>query len=447
MSRIIIGLMVCSVLVAPSASAKTITISIGYQSMCTDTYPAGTVIKGLDLLQKYLPHTGKYADVKYDIIWRDYSSGEPITNMMMARKLDFGTMGDYPLVVNGAKFQQTPSERSYLITMTGYNLDGAGNGIVVPIKSNITNVSQLENKDISTPIGSSAWGMLYEMAENEHIPISSLHIVNQSPMEGISAITANKIAAHADFCPMSEYMEYKNIGKMIYSGASTHVPYLHGAVVTASFAKKYPEIVVAYVKAVIEADLWISKNPYLASKMMAKWTMIPKEVLYLYFSHGGYLTLNPAITPKWVNTLKYDHSILAKYANVPPLDFQQWVQPQYLETAYKELGLDYSKAQGAPHNPQSNINMPPEIWLQGSGIHKYQSVKSMLISAKKADAQHITVNATYVYDAKTGLKLFGNYAFYTVIRNKIYAFMTLDGAKDAAKGAPVYTYNQILGKV
>ena len=85
MSRIIISLMVCSALVAPSALAKTITISIGYQSMCTDTYPAGTVIKGLDLLQKYLPHTGKYADVKYDIIWRDYSSGAPITNMMMAR--------------------------------------------------------------------------------------------------------------------------------------------------------------------------------------------------------------------------------------------------------------------------------------------------------------------------------------------------------------------------
>jgi len=161
MKRLPVFTFACFVAVSPIVYAKTINISIGYQSMCTDTYPAGTVIKGLHLLQKYLPHSGKYANVKYNIIWRDYSSGAPITNMMIANKLDFGTMGDYPLVVNGAKFQQTKNERSYLITMTGYNLDGAGNGIVVPIKSKITNVGELEGKVISTPIGSSSWGMLY----------------------------------------------------------------------------------------------------------------------------------------------------------------------------------------------------------------------------------------------------------------------------------------------
>jgi len=447
MFRFTKGLALCGLCLAQTVYAKTITISIGYQSMCTDTYPAGSAIKGLHLLEKYLPHTGPYKGVKYHIIWRDYSSGAPITNMMMANKLDFGTMGDYPLVVNGAKFQQTPSKRSYLITMTGYNLDGAGNAIDVPVNSPITNVMQLKGKDISTPVGSASWGMLYKMAADNHIPISELHIVNQSPMAGIAAITAHKIAAHADFCPISEYMEYKHVGRIIYSGASTNVPYLHGAVVTSSFAKKYPEIVVAYVKSVIAADRWIAQNPYKASTLMSKWTMIPKEVLYLYFSHGGYLTLNPAITAKWVHTLNYDHSILARYAQIPPLNLKEWVRPQYLKTAYKEMGLNYQKAQGAPYNPKSNIHLDPEIWLKGSGIHKYSSLKGMLLSAKEAVAHKKPINALYVYDATTGLKLFGNYAFFTMKGNKIDAFMTVGAAKKASPHAPVYTYKEILSHV
>lgn len=437
----------CLIIAAPPAIARTIRISIGYQKMCTDTYPAGSVIKGLNLLQKYLPHTGKYAGVKYNIIWRNYSSGAPITNMMMAGKLDFGTMGDYPLIVNGAKFQQTPSERSYLITMTGYNLDGAGNGIVVPVSSPITNVKQLEGKTISTPIGSSSWGMLYEMEDNEHIPVHSIHVVNQSPMAGIAAITADKIAAHADFCPISEYMEYKKVGRMIYNGASTHVPYLHGAVVTASFAKKYPSIVVAYDKAVIAADEWISQDPYKASKMMAKWTMIPKEVLYLYFSHGGYLTLDPAITKEWINTLKYDHTILVKHANIPALNFEQWVQPKYQKIAYQELGLNYDDAKKSSYNPVENIKLPPEVWVKHRGIKKYANVKAMLIAIKNDFINKTKVNASYVYDHKTGLKLFGSYAYYVMSGSNIYAYMTPGEAKSIVKNGTIYTYDQILQKI
>lgn len=433
-----------SLLAAEPSLAKTITISIGYQKMCTDTYPAGTIIKGLGLLQKNLPHSGKYAGVKYNIIWRNYSSGGPMTNMMIAGKLDFGTMGDYPLVVNGAKFQQLAKDKSYLITMTGYNLDGAGNGIVVPIKSKIDSIKQLEGKEISVPVGSAAWGMLYVMAQEKHIPISSFQIVNQSPMAGIAAITADKISAHADFCPISEYMEYKGVGRMIYNGSQTHIPYLHGAVVTESFAKKYPAIVVAYDKSVIEACQWIIKNPYKASKMMSKWTMIPKEVLYLYYSHGGYLTMNPAITKKWIETLKFDHSILAKHANIPPLNFKDWVRPEYQELAYKELGLNLNKAKTEAYNPKENIKLPPEIWVQGEGIKKFKSIRSMFSKLKYDIENHKTVNATYVYDHVTGLKLFGKYAYYVDNGNKYRAYMTSQQAQKQNPGKKVLTYNEML---
>ena len=123
----------CAMLATASVHAEDIRIAIGHQSMCTDTYTAGIVVKELKLLEKYLPKDGKYKDAEYDISWSDYSSGGPITNQMMANKLNIGVMGDYPLIVNGAKFQQTDSLRTKYIAGTGYNLKGSGNAIVVPV--------------------------------------------------------------------------------------------------------------------------------------------------------------------------------------------------------------------------------------------------------------------------------------------------------------------------
>ncbi|MEP4474851.1 MAG: sulfonate ABC transporter substrate-binding protein, partial [Lentilitoribacter sp.] len=104
---------------ASHASADTINIAIGHQSMCTDTYTAGIVVKELGLLEKYLPKDGKYSDAEYEVSWADYSSGGPITNQMLANKLNFGVMGDYPLIVNGAKFQETESLRTVYVAGTG----------------------------------------------------------------------------------------------------------------------------------------------------------------------------------------------------------------------------------------------------------------------------------------------------------------------------------------
>ena len=42
------------------SAAETIDIGIGHQSMCTDTYTAGIIVQKLGLLEKYLPHDGKY---------------------------------------------------------------------------------------------------------------------------------------------------------------------------------------------------------------------------------------------------------------------------------------------------------------------------------------------------------------------------------------------------
>ena len=436
---------------AAPALAETVDIAVGHQSMCTDTYTGGIVVKELGLLEKNLPADGKYKDVTYHVTWNDYASGGPITNEMLAGKLSFGVMGDYPLIVNGAKFQATESLRTLYVSGTGYNLKGSGNAIVVPAASDIYGLADLNGKSVSTPVGSAAWGMLLKALQDQRMPVTSVALKNQAPPVGAANIAAGKIDAHADFCPWSEIMEYRGTGRKIYDGSETGVPYLHGVVVRKDFAEKYPEIVVAFVKAVYQAGQWIDADPLRAAGMMEKWTGVEKEVLYIYFSHGGHLTLDPTIKPRWVDTLKLDHSVLARENLVPPLDFDSWVTDRYIRQAYAELGLDYDAAQARLVDPATaNAGLPSEIWHARDGILTYPTLKEFLKAVAEYQATGAKLNATYVYDRETGLKLFGKTAFYVALPDGDFAaFLRRDEAQRyaAGTGGKVVTFPEAVASL
>jgi NitT/TauT family transport system substrate-binding protein len=404
-------LLCCSI--ASFASAETVKIAIGHQSMCTDTYTAGIVVKELKLLEKYLPTEGKYKDIDFEVSWSDYSSGGPITNQMMANKLNFGVMGDYPLIVNGAKFQETDSLRTKYIAGTGYNLKGSGNAIVVPVDSDIYSIDQLKGKQVSVPVGSAAWGMLLKAMQDNNISSSEYGLKNQSPAVGAANIAAGKIDAHGDFCPWSEIMEFRGTGRKIFDGSETNVPYLHGVVVREDFLDQYPEVAVAFVKAVYEAGDWIREDPVRAVDLMEKWTGVEKEVLYIYFSKGGHLTLDPTIKSEWVDALKLNHGVLVAEKSIPPLDFNEWITEDYLKAAYKGLGKDYDAEKSIMNDPAvSNKGLPMEIWHSREGISTYPSMANFLSAVNDFRATGAKLNSTYVYDKETGLKLFGKTAFF-----------------------------------
>src|SRR5258708_23244325 len=101
--------------ISSAASAQTVvTIGIGTQDTTTNTATPGTIVRELKLFEKYLPKDGKYANIKFQLDWNNFTSGPPVTNAMMANKLQFAMMGDYPLVVNGFTSRNNPQSKSKL---------------------------------------------------------------------------------------------------------------------------------------------------------------------------------------------------------------------------------------------------------------------------------------------------------------------------------------------
>jgi NitT/TauT family transport system substrate-binding protein len=432
---------------ASLASAEKIKIAIGHQSMCTDTYTAGIVVKELGLLEQYLPTEGKYADAEYEVAWADYSSGGPITNQMLANKLNFGVMGDYPLIVNGAKFQETDSLRTLYVAGTGYNLKGSGNAIVVPVDSDMYSITDLAGKEVSTPVGAAAWGMLLKAMQDNGIPTSDYVLKNQSPAVGAANIAAGKIDAHSDFCPWSEIMEFRGTGRKIYDGSETGVPYLHGVVVREDFAAEYPEVVQAFIKAVWAAGEWIREDPMRAVSEMEGWTGVEKEVLYLYFSEGGHLTLEPSIKTEWVDALKFNHGVLVKEKAIPPLDFEAWITEDYIKAAYTDLGVDYEADKAMVVDPAvSNKGLPMEIWHSRDGVSSYPTLPEFLKAVADMRGTGAKLNSTYVYDVETGLKLFGKTAFWVKSGDGYATFLRKGEAETfaSANGGTLISFDEAI---
>ena len=241
-------------------------------------------------------------------------------------------------------------------------------------------------------------------------------------------------------------MEFRGTGRKIYDGSETGIPYLHGVVVREDFAKEHPLIVVAFIEAVYEAGQWIKADPMRAVELMEKWSGVEKGVLYLYFSRGGHLTLDPTIKPAWIDALKFDHGVLAREQAIPPLNFDSWINDSYIRTAYKNLGLNYDAENAAVVDPvKANAGLPLEIWHARDGILTYPTMTEFLKAVAEFNGVGVRLNATYVYDKETGLKLFGKTAFFVKAPNGEFStFMRKREAEaHAAKvGGTVITYDQ-----
>jgi NitT/TauT family transport system substrate-binding protein len=447
----------------PIWAQKEVVIGIGTQNTTTNTVTGGVVLKEMKLIEKYLPTTGKYKDIKFKLDWQNFTSGPPVTNGMMAKKLQFGMMGDYPLVVNGATGQSLAGNETQLIAIIAYNEMGSGNGVVVHKDSPYYELADLKGKLISVPFGSAAHGMVLQSMQTRGWKEDFWNLVSQSPEVGTTNLQEKKIEAHANFVPFADLLPYRGFARKIYDGAETKVPTFHGVVVRKDFASEYPEVVVAYLKALIEANNWVRSNPAQAAARIEQWTAIEKEVAYLYLGPSGIHTLDPTIKPKWLDTIKTAHDVLSKMNRVKSFDMEAWVNETYLRQAFAELKLDYDKQKqsfanyeisGTDSHCKTDIKQPKEageIWIDGGAVTAHASPRCTLSALKKARADGKNVKVAYVIDQALGIKVFADKAFYAVNssnpKNLVITPFLLkkDAEKEASsKGGKLATFDEVI---
>ncbi|MRV72314.1 nitrate ABC transporter substrate-binding protein [Duganella sp. FT92W] len=442
-----------------SANAETIRIAIGTQDTTINCATGGLIIRELKLLEKYLPKDGKYKDAQYDIQWKNFTSGAPLTNEMVAGKLDIGSMADFPGSFNGAAFQKAGRQSQFITVLSG-STQGSGNGIVVPKASGIQSLSELKGKTISVPFASTAHGMLLRAVKAQGwTPDRDITIVTQAPEVAGSALQANKIDAHADFVPFAELFPHRGYARKIYDGSQANAPTLHGSLVDTDFAKKYPEIVVAFLRAAIEADRLVAAEPEKYSELIARVTGIEAEINYLFHGPLGLQTRDFTWKPEYRQAVQTSIETLRLMKRTETdLDPKTFINDQYLRTAFKQAGLDYDTQlkhygrhplvakDAVTGKPITDFKQVAQVWVEGEPlVRSYATATSAFAELGKLEKAGKKVRVVYTHDRNTGLKLLAEDAWFVSGKNDVSSFLQKEAAEAWAKknGGKVLEFNAV----
>jgi len=430
------------------AEAQTIRVAIGTQDTTINCAAGGLLVRELNLLEKYLPRTGKYQNAKYDIQWRNFTSGAPLTNEMVAGKLDFGSMADFPGSFNGAAHLDA-GKRSLFINVLSGSIKGSGNGIVVPAASQVQSLKELKGKTISVPFASTAHGVLLRAIRDlGWDPEKDVRIITQAPEIAGSALKSNRIDAHADFVPFADLFPNRGFARKIFDGSQTNAPTHHGGLVDAAYAEKYPEVVVAYLRAVIEANDLFASDPEKYSELIEKVTGIEAEVNYLFHGPLGLQTRDLTWKPEYrQGTRTAIETLKTMKRTERDLDIDTFINDQYLREAFKQAGKDYETAlknyapiplvaqDAVTGQPITDFNRLAQIWVKDEPkVRHYASPEAAFKVLAQLEAEGKAIRAVYAQARDSGLKLLAGQAWFVQDgKGQLSAFLLKEQAETFAQ--------------
>ncbi|MEU9135296.1 ABC transporter substrate-binding protein [Streptomyces sp. NPDC048404] len=432
---LLLPLTACGGTAAAGGDGSTVTVTVGYQSKTINTVTAGTLLRSLGAFEKELDalHDGH----TYKVDWQDYATGAPITAQMTAGKIDIGSMGDFPLLINAARGRQL-NRPTRLVSVTGYNLRGGLNTIVTAPDSKIGSLAGLKGKKVSTSIGSAADGTLVRALQRAGIdPDKGIQKLNQQPAVGASALSAGSADALSQFVAWPGLLAYQGKAKALYDGAELNLPTFHGVTAREDFAQKRPAVLGAFLRAQAEATDYLHAHPVSAAEKVAEATGLPAEVVYLYNGAHGIATFDPAVKPRLVSTLKRDVTILKAAKLTGDVDVDAFVDDQYVR---KALGATY-----AEHLATKPAAAAGEVWPKGA--QRTRTFKSAARLLSHVAEHKAAIRAAYVPDATTGTLWFADKAVWVTDGGRLLPFVAPATAKAYVAGhtgARVITYADAL---
>ncbi|MFB7280234.1 ABC transporter substrate-binding protein [Streptomyces hydrogenans] len=396
---------------ADDASGGTVTVTVGYQSKTINTVTAGTLLRSLGYFEEELAEQGRKDGVRYRVRWQDYATGAPITAQMTAGKIDIGSMGDFPLLLNAARGRQL-GEPTRLVSVTGYNLRGGLNTVVAAPGSELRTLADLKGKRVSTSVGSAADGTLVRALRRAGLdPAKDVSKLNQQPSVGASALAGGSVDALSQFVAWPGLLAFQGKAEALYDGAELDLPTFHGVTVREEFAHERAGVLDAFLRAQRRATDRLRSAPVASAESVAKETGLPAEVVYLYNGAQGIATFDPELRPELLAALKEDVPVLREAGLVKDVDVDAFVDPAPLKRAV--TGAGYPRAGAAK----------PELWLRGRSATRALGTAGELLAAVAA-ARPGTVRAAYVPDAVTGTLWFADRAVWVADGGSWRAFVT-----------------------
>jgi NitT/TauT family transport system substrate-binding protein len=440
----------CSLEPAADSAGDVVNVVIGYQSKTINTVTAGTLLRAQGYLERRLGDISSRTGTRYNVTWQDYDTGAPITAQMVAEKIDIGSMGDYPMLINGSKTQANERARTEIVSVTGYNPKGALNMVVIAPNSDAKTLIDLAGEKVSASVGSAGHGTLVRALSNAGIdPKTGVEVLNQQPQIGASALESGQVQGLSQFVAWPGLLVFQDKAKLLYDGAELNYPTLHGVVVRRAYAAEHPEVLDAFLQAQLDATDFLNDKPLEAARIVAEGSGLPQEVVYLYNGPGG-TSFDTTLKPSLIEALKGDVPYLKSIGEFAELDVAGFVQDGPLRAAFAARGQDYERAVATTANPSALTGTDPvcnapvgdparagELWLDGAETTQPAATPDCLLKAvRDATGRGATVRAAYITDTEFGTRWFADKAIWVRDGQKFLPFATQAGAQRYIAGHP-----------
>jgi NitT/TauT family transport system substrate-binding protein len=265
-----------------AVSEKKLKIVVGYQPL-TPTWGA-TIVTGAKLWKPYLTNV--------EVERFDAMSGMPLVNNMLADKINIAYLGDMPAIILASKSEMAQTR---FVSLTDTD-EGGASIIYVRKGSPFKTIKDLDGKVVSITFGSFTHRFAKVVEAREKV---TFKFVGQAPEVGLTSLQSGKVDAWSPWPPYGDMVAARGLGEPLVNGTQYNFDSLRGIVVTKAFADAYPDVVVGWLRAELDAHKIMRERPDQAAKIIYddwKQYEVPLEVIKQEFA---YKTFPDEITPKW----------------------------------------------------------------------------------------------------------------------------------------------------
>lgn len=274
--------------------------------------------------------------------WIKFGSGGDLNRAVAAGQIDFGGVGNPPATIGitqGLAYQGI------------FVLDVLGPVESLVARADIKSLKDLKGRTIATPFGTTSHYELIAALAGAGLNPADAKILDMNPPDALAAWIRKDIDAAYIWDPVLAKMQASGGVILMDSGtmAKRGFPTWDVGVVMEAFAKKYPAIVVKYLKAECEAiDYW-NKDSKKAAALIAKELNLAEDETELEMSGTYMIPCDKQLTAdylgtsahkgKFADTLIATAKFLKSQNRLPAVKddavYAGFINPSYLQTAVR----------------------------------------------------------------------------------------------------------------
>ncbi|GHV78949.1 nitrate ABC transporter substrate-binding protein [Spirochaetia bacterium] len=227
-------------------------IRIGFQG--------SSLIRWLEDSQHFLEKEFGPDGIKIE--FEQFSYGPPIIEGLAAGSLDFGSVGDMPIVTavaNGLPIQSIYKD----------GIDPNSNTLLIPVNSTIKSVAELKGKKVGASVGSSGHHYLVLVLAQAGLTVDDVEIVNLGATDLGTALATNQIAAGTTWEPYGTIFTVNGSAKYLAKSAGVKQN-TSTEIARKAFIEANPGITARYLKVQLQLADFVQADRPRAVRLIAE---------------------------------------------------------------------------------------------------------------------------------------------------------------------------------